>query len=311
MNLEEKLSIMSDADIIEFAENKDQEYYEKLEDVANGLSNGVFCIGPPGVGKTFDSENVLEQLGITHIDYLNSEWEKIPDSNPVEWECINLAKGNGPLTRASDYSEWALHADLYANRKGGVLLIDDNDSIMKNVIALSVMMKATEHKQIRPVDFTRAQFNTELSKYGVPAKFDFEGGLVILSNFKMKQQVDAYKGKTTAQPFITRWAALLDRMDYVDMELDHPRAVRVYVEHKIRKSAIYTNPNGYIARRFGRPLTEFEQESMLEWLRKNQFNFQLPLSLRTTNDIASTIIRCDGMDTEWKAKATRKLCKSI
>jgi len=311
MNLEQRLSIMSDADIIEFAENKDQEYYEKLEDVANGLSNGVICIGPPGVGKTFDSENVLEQLGITHTDYLNSEWEKVPDSNPVEWECINLAKGKGPLTRASDYSEWALHADLYANRHGGVLLIDDNDSIMKNVTALSVMMKATEHKQIRPVDFTRAQFNTELSKYGVPAKFDFEGGLVILSNFKMKEQVDAYKGKTNAKPFITRWAALLDRMDYVDMELDHPRAVRVYVEHKIRKSAIYTNPNSYVSKRFGRPLTELEQESMLEWLRKNQFNFQLPLSLRTTNDIASTIIRCDGMDTEWKAKATRKLCKSI
>lgn len=310
LTLEQRMNMMSDEDIIEFAENKDLEYFEALEDVAKGYSTGVICIGPPGVGKTWESEQVLINAGIVHTDFLNSDWEKVAESNPVEWECTRLETGAGPLVRASDYSEWALHADLFANRDGGVVMIDDNDSIMKNTIALSVMMKATEHKENRPVDFTRAQFNSELSKYGVPTKFDFNGGVVILSNFDMKQQVQQYYGSTKAKPFITRWAALLDRMDYVDMEMNHPRAVRVYVEHKIRKSCMYQNPNGYIAKKFGRPLTEEEQEAMLAWVRKNQYNFQLGLSLRTTNEIAALIVRADGALTEWQVKAARKLCKS-
>lgn len=311
LTLEQRMNMMSDQDIIEFAENKDQEYFEALEDVAKGYSTGVICIGPPGVGKTYDSENVLAQCGVTHVDFLNSDWEKIPDSNPVEWTCTRLETGVGPIVRASDYSSWALHADLFANRKGGVLLIDDNDTIMKDTTALSVMMKATEHKQVRPVDFTKAQFNTELGKYGVPAKFDFEGGIVILSNFDMKGMVQQHYGSTKAQAFVTRWAALLDRMEYVDMEMNHPRAVRVYVEHKIHKSGMYLNPNGYIAQRFGRPLTQIEQEEMLSWIRKNQFNFQLPLSLRTANEVAALIVRTGGVTTEWQIKASRKLCKSL
>lgn len=311
LTLEQRMSMMSDQDIIEFAENKDLEYFEALEDVAKGYSTGVICIGPPGVGKTFDSEQVLAQAGVTHTDFLNSDWEKVADSNPVEWECTRLETGAGPLVRASDYSEWALHADLFANRDGGVVMIDDNDSIMKNTTALSVMMKATEHKEKRPVDFTRAQFNTELSKYGVPAKFDFSGGIVILSNFPMKGIVQQQYGSTKAKPFVTRWAALLDRMEYVDMEMNHPRAVRVYVEHKIRKSGMYLNPHGYIAKRFGRALTEVEQEQMLTWIRKNQYNFQLNLSLRTTNEVAALIVRTGGVETEWQIKAARKLCKSL
>ena len=308
MHLNEKLNMMSDQDIIEFAESKDQEYYEKLEDVAKGLSPGVICIGPPGVGKTYDSENVLTQCGITYTDYLNSDWEQEPDVSPVVWHCTRLETGKGPLVRASDYQNWALFADLHANKDKGVILLDDNDAIMKNVTALSVMMKATEHTTVRPVDFTRAQFNSELGKYNVPAKFNYDGGLVILSNFKMKDMVDKHYGSIKAQPFITRWAALLDRMDYVDMELDHPRAVRVYVEHKIRKAKIYTNEKGYIANKFGRPLLEKEQEMLLTWLRKHQFEFQLPLSLRTANDLASLIIR-DTKD--WEAKAKRKFCKTL
>ena len=311
LTLDQRMNMMSDQDILDFAEEKDLEYFDALSDVAKGYSTGVICIGPPGVGKTFDSEQVLAQQGVTHVDFLNSDWERVDDGKgPVEWECTRLETGAGPLTRASDYSNWALHADLYANRNG-VLLIDDNDQIMKDTAGLSIMMKATEHKDSRPVDFTRAQFNTELSKYGVPAKFDYQGGLVILSNFKMKDMVQAKYGSVSAKPFVTRWAALLDRMEYVDMEMDHPRAVRVYVEHKIRKTDMYLNPNGYIAKRFGRALNSIEQEQMLEWVRKNQFNFQLPLSLRTTNEIAALIVRTGGVETEWKIKAARKLCKSI
>ena len=56
--LDERLNMMSDKDIVEFAEDKDQEFFEKLEDVAKGLSNGVIGIGPSGIGKTYDGEHV-------------------------------------------------------------------------------------------------------------------------------------------------------------------------------------------------------------------------------------------------------------
>lgn len=299
---------MSDDDIIKFAENKFLEVKEMLEELASANIPGAIVKGVPGIGKSWFCENILKSLGVTFTDLLLSDYEY--DEDTKTWNCVRLETGKGPLIRKSDSRNWNLHADLYANSKpGDVLMLDDNDEIMKDVTGLSLLMSATEHNDIKEVNFTRANFNNELRKYGVPSKFQFNGGVLILTNFDMEGEVRKYNDGTyplnrKKPPHITRWEALLDRLDYIDMELDHPRLVRVYLEHIVRSKGMYTQSLGYKAQRL---LTEEELTNMFVWVRKNQLNLKTSLTFRTLNEL----VRMISMYDNWEDKAYRKLLKHL
>jgi len=305
----DKVNQMSDEDIVNFSEQKFMEVAESLEELADAGVTGLIIKGPPGIGKSFFCENYLTQLGVNHTDLLLSDYEY--DEENKEWNCVKLQQGKGPLVRKSDSRNWSIFADLYANSKEGeIVMLDDNDDIMKDVTGLSMLMAATEHKDVKSVDFTRANFNNELRKYGVPAKFNYNGGVLILTNFDMLGEVrkwndGSYANRKKSKPgYITRWEALLDRCDYIDMELDHPRVVRVYLENLIRSKGMYTSDNGYNSIR---PLTEDELNTMFAWIRKNQPDLKLPLTFRTTNELAKLISRYEN----WEDRAYRKLLKHI
>jgi len=308
----DKVNMMSDADIIKWAEEKDNEYFEALVDTYNGYHTGVICVGPPGVGKSYESRLVLEQQGCKHINLLNSDYEKDDDDN---WQCVRYDVGNGPLVRKSDYSNWALYADVYGNRskkfgglldKAGVVINDDNDEIMKDTVGLAIMMAMTEREIVKDVDFTRAEFNNELKKRDIPSKFQSDSKLVILTNFKIIDEPGKWarkeKGYTGKKPpYITRWEALGSRMEYVDMELDHPRLLRVYVENKLHKHQILQN-DPVLVERYGRGAKDSEVNKVIKWLRENQLNLKQNLDLRLAQDIASWMIRYPK---EWQIKCKR------
>ena len=304
----EKVNQMSDGDIIQFADNKFLEVKEMLEELANGDITGGIVKGVPGIGKSWFCSNILTQLGVTYTDLLLSDYEQDKDSK--EWLCTNLYKGKGPLIRKSDSRNWSIFADLYANnKKGDVVMLDDNDEIMKDVTGLSLLMAATEHELGKDVNFTRANFNAELRKYGVPAKFEYDGGVLILTNFDMEGEVrkyadGTYKKEKKKPAHITRWEALLDRLDYIDMELDHPRLVRVYLENIIRNKNMYTEIKGYKANRL---ITKTELEDMFTWVRKNQLELKTSLTFRTINELVRMISLYDN----WQDRAYRKLLKHL
>ena len=307
-----KVNMMSDKQIIDWANRKDEEYFEALIDTYNGFNTGVICIGPPGVGKSFEGKQVLKNIGCTNVNILNSEYDKNDDE---KWELKTLDITDGPLIRKSDYSNWALYADLWANRskskggwldKAGIVISDDNDQIMKDITGLSIMMASTERDLIKDVDLTKANFNNELRKRNIPSKFESDAKLIILTNFKMMEEVQKWRSKiygaNKKEPsYIKRWEALGDRMEYVDMELDHPRLLRVYVENKLEKYSLLQN-NARIKELFGRGTTNEEMGLVIDWIRDNQINLKQHLSLRLAEDIAINIMR---FPTEWKTKCMK------
>jgi hypothetical protein len=304
--LAETVDMMSDEDIIEFANEKDKQFIEALEEVYEGHATGLICVGPPGIGKTHESKAIYKHLGAKYIDLLNSLYEQDPDTK--QWTCTDLRQGDGALIRSADYSNWALFADGCANnKKGQIIISDDNDNVMKDLVALSIMMKMTEHEIDRKVDYTKANMNNELRKYGVPSSYEYNGGLVVLTNFKMKDEVEKHKENDKSKSYLTKWNALCSRMIYLDMELDSPRVKRVYIENKIREKNIYTN-NRLLNESYGRSLTVDEQEKMLLWIRKHQNQFVSDLDFRAVNDVARLIIRFGN---DFEDKAFRKLCKLI
>jgi len=307
-----KVNSMSDKQIIQWAERKDEEYHEAIVDLYDGFHTGVICIGPPGVGKSYEGKQVAKEIGCKNVNILNSEYDKDDDDN---WTLTNLDISNGPLVRKSDYSNWALFADTWANRskskggwldKPGIIISDDNDQIMKDITGLSIMMATTERDVIKDVDLTKANFNNELRKRNIPSKFESDAKLVILTNFKMIEEVQRWRNKVYGankkEPaFIKRWEALGDRMEYVDMELDHPRLLRVYVEHKLDKYSMLEN-NGRIISLFGNGASQQQSGLVIDWIRDNQLNLKQHLSLRLAEDIAILIMRYPK---NWKEKAKK------
>lgn len=306
-----KVNMMSDKQIVDWANRKDEEYFEALIDTYNGFNTGVICIGPPGVGKSFEGKQVLKNVGCTNVNILNSEFDKNDDE---KWELQTLDITNGPLVRKSDYSNWALYADLWANRskskggwldKAGIIISDDNDGIMKDITGLSIMMASSERDLVKDVDLTKANFNTELRKRNIPSKFESDAKLVILTNFKMMEEVQKWRTKAYGQKkepsYIKRWEALGDRMAYVDMELDHPRLLRVYVENKLEKYSLLQN-NARIKELFGRGSSNEEMGLVIDWVRDNQINLKQHLSLRLAEDIAINIMRFPN---DWKNKCMK------
>jgi len=307
-----KVNSMSDKQIIDWAERKDEEYYEALVDLYDGFHTGLICIGPPGVGKSFEGKQVLKEVGCINVNILNSEYDKDDDDN---WQLVNLDVTNGPLVRKSDYSNWALYADIWANRskskggwldKAGIVISDDNDQIMKDITGLSIMMATTERDVIKDVDLTKANFNNELRKRNIPAKFESDAKLVILTNFKMMEEIQKWRSKVYGtnkkEPsYIKRWEALGDRMEYVDMELDHPRLLRVYVENKLEKHQILQN-NARIISLFGNGASDKQMGLVIDWIRDNQLKLKQHLSLRLAEDIAILTMRYPK---DWKEKAKK------
>ena len=128
----EKESTLSDQDILDIVLDAEQQMQEALEDVLAGLINPLIIKGPPGVGKTESVKIATRQAGIKSTDLLSSVFSKHSDDDikagmsTYPYRCDHIVKVNGALIRGSDYSKWALAADLYANKDSGIFFFFSN-----------------------------------------------------------------------------------------------------------------------------------------------------------------------------------------
>ena len=286
----------SDSEILDEVLEAEQEFFEAVDDAAEGFTSIVIAKGPPGVGKSFGVEQICAQSGVVSTDLIASEFVENTEGG-YPYECVNLKQHPGALRRGSDYSNWALVADLYANRNGGVINMEDNDKVLKDDVFVGLLMQATEQKAERTISYAKAQSTHELQFRGVEPVFDFQGSIIVTTNIKMLEAVrqaekkeEASNGKWQAPAYIKRWGALMSRGNYVDMQMNSPRSVRVYCENKIITTGMLLE-SSYLEKRFGRSLTKDEQDKALKFLRKFQKDLQINLDLRTYNKLAGIMIR--------------------
>lgn len=311
----EKESTLSDQDILDIVLDAEQQMQEALEDVLAGLINPLIIKGPPGVGKTEAVKIATRQAGIVSQDFLSSVWEKptedeIKDGTPVyPYYCTKKVTVQGALIRGSDYSKWALAADLYANRDSGILCLDDNDTILKDKDAVSMIMQATEQSTERTVKYTKANSTHELQMYGVEPTFQVSTPMIILTNMDMKAMIThANLDKKKIKPdHITRWEALVSRGTYIDLKMNSPRSVRVFCEHKIKQVKMLTESK-WLEEKFGRSLTKTEAEQCMKWIRANQGKLADPLDLRTYNKVAGIMI---NRNKTWEQSAKVRFLKAV
>jgi hypothetical protein len=186
------------------AEETDEQAIERiaarfsiLEEMAEAVSTGkvraMIVSGPPGIGKSYGVEQALEKRNM---------FEDIAGSSR-KFEVVKGAM-----------SAIGLYKKLYEHHeRGHVVCFDDCDAILYDDLALNLLKAALDTGKKRTLCW-----NTEsrtLIAEGMPNKFDFNGGVIFITNIKF----DNVKSKKLQDHL----QALQSRCHYLDLTIDSMR----------------------------------------------------------------------------------------
>jgi hypothetical protein len=306
------LSMKSDKALLKIALDQEQEMLEKVEAVGKGWNPGLIISGPPGTGKSHTTRARLTVMkGLEHVEDVFTEQDLDKDSPTYkQWFEKGRTVKPGPLVRKSRYAPWSLVRDLWRNRKeGNIVIIDDNDIALMDLNFCGILMSATEQEAQREVHYNARKI-VELECEQVPDMFDYDGGIIILTNYNMANPPK--EGTTGFKKYHERWRAMVSRMagSYIDMNLD-PRSLLVFLEHRIRETKQLVDADFFEKTYKVRGISEDQQEEVFSFVRDlaSEDVLSQQLDLRVYNTIAGYVIRCDGKSKAWKEMVRRNLVK--
>ena len=173
-----------------------RERFQILDDMTqasiDGVVRGMVVTGPPGVGKSFGVESILEK---------NSLFDTLA-GNKLRFETIKGAS-----------SAIGLYKILYNNAdKNNVLVLDDCDTVLYDETSLNLLKAALDSCKKR-----KLCWNTDsalLRREGIPDSFEFNGSVIFITNLKF----DNVRGKIK-----DHLAAIMSRCHYLDLTMDTTR----------------------------------------------------------------------------------------
>jgi hypothetical protein len=182
----------SDAEIVE----RMRERFSILDDMTqasiDGVVRGMVVTGPPGVGKSFGVEAVLEK---------NSLFDKLA-GNKMRFTVIKGAS-----------SAIGLYKVLFENAdRNSVLVLDDCDTVLYDETSLNLLKAALDSSKKRTLNW-----NTDsalLRREGIPDQFEFRGSVIFITNLKF----DKVRGKIK-----DHLDAIMSRCHYLDLTMDTMR----------------------------------------------------------------------------------------
>lgn len=306
------LEYASDKKLLQVALDAEQEMLEKAEAVGKGWANGLIISGPPGTGKSHTIKKLLSSTpGLNHTSEVFTEQDNDKDSPTYkQWFETSRTTGDGPLIRKSRYAPWSLVRDLWRNKNPeNKLVIDDNDIALMDLNFCGILMSATEQEPDREIDYTARKI-PELQCENVPDKFEYNGGVIMLTNYNMKNTPK--QGQQGFKKYHERWKAMVSRLSgqYVDLQMHNPRVLLAFLEHRVKETEMLLNGK-YLTQRYGQGITEAQQDELFSLIRyvMEEDHLDQELDLRVYNAAAEYIIRTDGETSKWKDMFRRNLCK--
>ena len=169
---------------------------EQMSDaVAEGIVRGLIVSGPPGIGKSFGVERVIDTY---------EAGNKLGGS-PVP-SLTEVVKGS--------MTPIGLYQTLYNNSsKGNILVFDDCDSILFDEVCLNMLKAVLDSGKKRMLSWKSE--SSALRREGIPDRFEFKGGVIFITNVNFEH----CKSKKIKEHL----AALMSRCHYMDLAMDSDR----------------------------------------------------------------------------------------
>jgi len=185
-----------------------RERFDILDQMAEGTTTGavraMIVSGPPGVGKSFGVEKVLEEASLF-------------DKMAQRKNRFEVVKGA--------MSALGLYAKLYQFADAGnVLVFDDCDSILLDDLSLNILKAALDSSKKRTISWNTD--SSMLRREGVPDRFEFKGSVIFITNIKF-EHVRSKKLKDHLD-------ALESRCHYLDLTMDTQRDKFLRIKQIVR-----------------------------------------------------------------------------
>ncbi len=245
----------TDEDIIGRISKRFDVVDQMVDGMVESIIRSVIVSGAPGVGKTFNIERRL------------SYYEK--DFN---LKIVRLKGGASAI---------GLYQALWNTKDGGIILVDDCDSLLDDEQSLNLLKVALDSTERRIVGWAKSAswvFNPDLcsdeeqdkflDKGMIPNTFEYKGQLVYITNRDFAGQIE---GGSKMAP---HYAALMSRSVYVDLTLHTIRQRMVWMRH-IFMSEMYS----------AKGLSREMAEEIMEFVAANAGRFY-DLSLRMVGQLS-------------------------
>jgi len=195
---------VAEAVALEVAQESDEQVIERirqrfeiLDEMATAATTGdiraMIVSGPPGVGKSFGVERIVEKACL--FDVVSGKRLR-----------AEVVKGSA--------SAIGLYTTLYKYSDSNcVLVFDDCDSILLDDVCLNLLKGALDSGKKRKISWLSD--SNVLRREGVPDSFNFNGSVIFITNLKFDQM--------KSQKLRDHLDALQSRCHYLDLTLDTMR----------------------------------------------------------------------------------------
>jgi len=203
----------TDEEIIERLGERFEILTEMTKAVKTGNVRAMIVSGPPGVGKSFGVEAVLQK-----DDLFNHLAEKTP-----KYEIVKGAM-----------SSLGLYSKLYEfSGSGNVVVFDDCDSVLMDELSLNILKGALDSSKKRYI-----AWNTDsrlLRSEGIPDRFEFKGAAIFITNIKFEH--------VRSKKLRDHLDALESRCHYIDLQMDTNREKILRIKQVVNEAGMLDSYN--------------------------------------------------------------------
>jgi hypothetical protein len=187
------VSAETDEEVIARIRERFQILDEMTEAATNGDIRAMIVSGPPGVGKSFGVERIVEKACL--------------------FDKISGKRLRAEVVKGST-SAIGLYCTLYKySDPNCVLVFDDCDSVLLDDTCLNLLKGALDSGKKRKISWLAESH--ALRREGVPDSFEFKGSVIFITNLKFDQ--------LKSQKLRDHLDALQSRCHYLDLTLDTMR----------------------------------------------------------------------------------------